>query len=238
MADCDDYEAIAAWGAMHLSFLRRYLPFDHGVPGWRWLTLLMNRINPALFSAVFSAWCAKTGRTAPILSPSTARRRAAATTAPTTKDRCITPPPSPRQAALCSAKKRKAKPTNFRRSPVLIERLAAGGDLKGALVSIDAIATNAKIAQTINNAGGGYLFAVKANQPTLRSETENAFAAAACVDAFVEHDKGHGRIEQRTVSVIKDVDCSTSSSPTINRACAKVTAPKTWPSSGTSPSTW
>jgi hypothetical protein len=24
MADCDDYEAIAAWGASHLAFLRRY----------------------------------------------------------------------------------------------------------------------------------------------------------------------------------------------------------------------
>ena len=56
MADCDDYEAIAAWGAAHEAFLRRYLPYHHGVPSGRWLTLLMNRINPALFSAVFAAW--------------------------------------------------------------------------------------------------------------------------------------------------------------------------------------
>src|ERR1700683_258821 len=59
MADCDDYEAIAAWGKINLAFLRRYLPYAHGVPGGRWLTLLMNRINPALFSAVFSAWVRK-----------------------------------------------------------------------------------------------------------------------------------------------------------------------------------
>jgi len=26
MADCDDYEGIAAWGAAHLHFLRRYVP--------------------------------------------------------------------------------------------------------------------------------------------------------------------------------------------------------------------
>ena len=63
--------------------------------------------------------------------------------------------------------------------PVLIDRLAEGGGLKGALVSIDAIATNAKIAQTITKAGGDYLLAVKANQPTLRAETQSAFAAAA-----------------------------------------------------------
>jgi hypothetical protein len=59
MADCDDYEAIAAWGKINLAFLRRYLPYAHGVPGGRWLTLLINRINPALFSAVFSAWVRK-----------------------------------------------------------------------------------------------------------------------------------------------------------------------------------
>jgi len=90
--------------------------------------------------------------------------------------------------------------------PVLIERLAEGGGLKGALVSIDAIATNAKIAQTIKDAGGDYLLAVKANQPSLRAETELAFVATADVDSFVDHDKGHGRIEQRVVSVIREVD--------------------------------
>jgi hypothetical protein len=56
IADCDDYEDIAAWGAAHLDFLREHLPFEHGVPGERWLTILMNRINPALFAAAFADW--------------------------------------------------------------------------------------------------------------------------------------------------------------------------------------
>ena len=60
MADCDDYDHIAAWGEAHLGFLRRHLPYDHGVPGGRWLTILMNRINPALFSAAFTAWVRET----------------------------------------------------------------------------------------------------------------------------------------------------------------------------------
>jgi hypothetical protein len=59
--------------------------------------------------------------------------------------------------------------------PVLIDRLAEGGGLKGAVV---AIATNAGIAQTIIRAGGDYLLAVKASQPNLRAETQSAFAAA------------------------------------------------------------
>ena len=55
MADCDDYDHIAAWGEAHLDFLRRHLPYRHGVPGGRWLTILMNRLNPVLFSAAFTA---------------------------------------------------------------------------------------------------------------------------------------------------------------------------------------
>ena len=56
IASCDDFEDIAAWGKTHLSFLRRFLPYHHGVPCARWLNILMNRINPNLFSDCFMAW--------------------------------------------------------------------------------------------------------------------------------------------------------------------------------------
>lgn len=56
IADCDDYEDIAEWGLEHLDFLRKHLPYEHGVSGERWPTILMNRINPGLFSAAFSDW--------------------------------------------------------------------------------------------------------------------------------------------------------------------------------------
>ena len=35
IADCDDYEDVAAWGAAHLDFLRRHLPYEHGMRGER-----------------------------------------------------------------------------------------------------------------------------------------------------------------------------------------------------------
>jgi predicted transposase YbfD/YdcC len=92
--------------------------------------------------------------------------------------------------------------------PVLTERLAANDGLKGALVSIDAIATNAAMATTIRDAQADYLLTVKANQPTLRAEIEAFFADAptASIESITDVDKGHGRIEQRTVSVACEVD--------------------------------
>lgn len=56
ICDCDDYDLIAEWGEAHLAILRRYLPYHRGVPGGRWLTILMNWIDPHLFAQAFTAW--------------------------------------------------------------------------------------------------------------------------------------------------------------------------------------
>jgi predicted transposase YbfD/YdcC len=207
MADCDHYDAIAAWGEANLAFLRRYLPYEHGAPGGRWLTLLMNRINPALFSAAFTAWVRETWPDRPDLiaiDGKTSRR---------SHDRGDGKAPLHLVSAFATTSRLvlgqeavEGKTNELAAIPVLLDRLAEGGSLKGALVSIDAIATNARIAQAIKDKGADYLLAVKANQPTLRKEMESAFAAATGVETFIDHDKGHGRIERRTVSVIKDVD--------------------------------
>ncbi len=92
--------------------------------------------------------------------------------------------------------------------PVLLERLAAGDGLKGALVSIDAIATNAAIAQAIRDKGADYLLAVKANQQTIRREIEGYFADAPLdrLASDYEADKGHGHIEERTVNISVETD--------------------------------
>ena len=209
MADCDDFDGIALWGEAHLAFLRRYLPFHHGVPCGRWLNLLMNRIDPALFSAAFTAWVRETWPDRPNLvaiDGKTSRR---------SHDRAEGKGPLHLVSAFATTSRLvlgqepvESKSNELQAIPVLLERLGENGGLKGALVSIDAIATNAKIAQAIKDAGANYLLAVKANQPTLRAETKAAFEVGepAAIDRFIDHDKGHGRIEQRTVSVIGEVD--------------------------------
>ena len=92
--------------------------------------------------------------------------------------------------------------------PVLLEKLAVGRSLQGALVTIDAIACNPAIAGAIRDVGADYLLAVKGNQPTLKAEIEAAFQTAMAKDIEVapDIDKGHGRIETRLVSVMRQVD--------------------------------
>lgn len=209
IASCDDFDDIAAWGEAHLSFLRRFLPFDHGVPGERWLNILMNRINPHLFSACFMAWVRELRPDAPdlvALDGKTSRRthdRAAGTAALHMVSAFAT-----RERLVLGQEAVAAKSNEIEAIPLLLERLAEGGGLKGALVTIDAIGCNPKIAGAITSHGADYLLAVKANQSHLQGEIERFFADAppAALDAHVDLDKGHGRIEDRRAYVSRDVD--------------------------------
>ena len=209
IADNDDYEGIADWGEAHLEFLRRFLPYHHGVPGARWLTQLMNRINPKLFSAAFTAWVRETWpeRTDLVAIDGKTSRRSHDRKADTGPVHLVSAFATTSRLVLGQeAVADKSGETTA--IPVLLERLAAGGGLEGALVSIDAIATNAVIASAIRQAGADYLLAVKANQPGLREEIERYFvdAPAAAIETAVDNDKGHGRVEQRSVSVGREVD--------------------------------
>lgn len=209
ICDCDDYDLIAEWGEAHLPFLRRYLPYHHGVPGARWLAILMNRIDPALFSAAFTAWVRETWPDRPdfvAIDGKTSRR---------SHDRAAGKAPLHLVSAFATTSRlvlgQEAvadKSSETAAIPLLIERLAQNDGLKDAIVSIDAIATNATVAGAIRAAGAHYLLAVKANQPTLRAEIESFFATApaAALDSVADLDKGHGRIEQRTVTVAHEVD--------------------------------
>lgn len=209
IADCDDYDAIADWGDAHLDFLRRHLPFTDGVPGGRWLTILMNRIDPSLFQAAFTTWVREAWPDRPdfvAIDGKTSRR---------SHDRAAGGAPIHLVSAFATTARlvlgQEAvadKSNELTAIPVLLARLAEQDGLRGALVSIDAIATNGTIATAIRQAGADYLLAVKANQPTLRADIEACFESAppGSVDAHIEHDKGHGRIEQRDIAVIREVD--------------------------------
>jgi predicted transposase YbfD/YdcC len=204
ICDCDDFDLIADWGEAHLAFLRRFLPYHHGVPCGRWLNIMINRTGPALFQAAFTAWVRETWPERPglvAMDGKTSRRshdHAEGAKAlhlvsafATTSRLVLGQEPTPEKSGETSA------------IPVLLKRLAEGGGLKGALVSIDAIATNPAIAQAILDTGADYLLAVKANQATIRHEIELYFADAP-PDRLASHyeaDKGHGRIEERTVTV-------------------------------------
>ena len=75
--------------------------------------------------------------------------------------------------------------------------------LEGRIVTIDALLTQRRVAQTIVDKGGDYVMIVKENQPQLRADVELVFTLPPrgdCQATARTVDLGHGRIEQRNLT--------------------------------------
>ena len=80
-------------------------------------------------------------------------------------------------------------------------------DLKGSLVTADAIHCQSETARIVLDRGGDYLFALKANRPATLADVEAFFAdpEAEIAGRFETTDAGHGRLEVRRHAVAHDV---------------------------------
>jgi predicted transposase YbfD/YdcC len=209
IASCDDFDDIVAWGKHHLAFLRRFCDFHHGIPCERWLRALVNRIDPVLFGRCFDSWIAALwpGRHEFIaIDGKTARRthdRRKGLKALHTLSAYAT------NARLTLAQLSVPEKTNeITAIPDLLDHLAETRQLKGALVSIDAMGCQVGIADRIVAHKADYLLALRGNQPTLEADVADYFATAPAGELVSKTtvEKGHGRIETRTYTASSTVD--------------------------------
>jgi len=84
--------------------------------------------------------------------------------------------------------------------PTLLDSIIIGG----AIITIDAMGTQQKIAKKIIKNNANYTLAVKGNQPLLRENIEDEFRFNKKIESYQDIDYGHGRIETRTCHVITD----------------------------------
>lgn len=205
LAGAEDFVEIRRWGQMHRGFLRRLLPFKAGIPSHDTLNDVINAVDGALFAQCFTAWV-ETLRdpAAPeivAIDGKTSRR---------THDRGRERGPlhmvsawASRQRLVLGQQACEAKSNEITAIPLLLERLA----LAGALVTIDAMGCQTRIAQAILDRGADYLLAVKDNQASLHDEIRHYFDdPAAAIHSRVETADGeHGRIAVRRYRVSHQV---------------------------------
>jgi predicted transposase YbfD/YdcC len=86
--------------------------------------------------------------------------------------------------------------------PKLLSRL----DIAGAVVTIDAMGYQKKIAQQSKQQGGDYVFSLKGNQGNLHDDVKTCFTSSLSpAVASVSYDGEHGRIETRTIRASADI---------------------------------
>lgn len=210
LAGAEDFVEIRRWAVLHLDFLRRFLPFANGIPSHDTLNDIMNAIDAELFGACFTQWVASLDGTAP--NPETGPEVVAidGKTSRRTHDRAQDRNPLHLVSAWASGQRLvlgqqacAAKSNEITAIPLLLDRLA----IRGALVTIDAMGCQTRIAQKIVDRQADYLLAVKDNWPSLHAEIARAFDDPQTRRSPVLEttDGDHGRIERRRHVVSHDV---------------------------------
>lgn len=194
----ESYVEIEEFGNAKLSFLKRFLAFENGIPSHDTFGIVFSKIDSKEFSAVFSKWVQAIQDKIPKLvaiDGKTVRR---------SKDNDSSPIHvvsawAVEQNIVLGQIKTDEKSNEITAIPELLSLLV----LNGAIVSIDAAGCQKKIASHILDKKADYVLAVKGNQPSIHNEVKLFFEGIFSETLPLEVqqcetvEKGHGRIETR-----------------------------------------
>ncbi len=203
IAGADDFVAMTQWARQHREWLGQFLDLTHGIPSHDRLNMVFRRLQPAQFERRLLSWPASlhdlsAGRLIAI-DGTTARHRFDTATAKSALHLvsawAVSAKLSLGQVAV------EQKSNEITAIPELLGML----ELVGAIVTIDALGCQTKIAEAILAGGGDYILAVKGNQATLHEGIEDFFLdqmnddfARTKVTRHETIEQGHGREEHRT----------------------------------------
>ena len=210
IAGADDFVETTLWGTEHLAFLRRFYRYESGIPSHDTLCDVFAALDPELFKACFLAWISELRDDDPeviAIDGKTSRR---------SHDRRKGRNPLhlvsawvARQRIVLGQQATEEKSNEITAIPLLLKHL----DLKGALVTMDAMGTQTDIVRAIRDGGGDYCLSLKKNWPAVYADVEQLFSDPPDDVAFETHataDLTGGRIETRRHTVCHTVDWMTS----------------------------
>jgi predicted transposase YbfD/YdcC len=200
------WEDIEDWAEDHATWLQTFLRLPNGIPQHDCYRRVLAALDPTAFAACFTAWMqALVGSTAGkliALDGKTMRRsfdRARGRSALHLVSAWVAA-----NGVALGQVVTDAKSNEITAIPALLDLL----DLRGAVVSIDAMGCQKDIAAKIVDGGADYLLSLKDNHPTAHAEVAAYFAGAINTPTVHSHettDGDHGRIEVRRVHVTTDL---------------------------------
>lgn len=205
LGNCDDWPDIAQFATKRIDWFRRFLKLPKGVPAHDTFERVFAALDPDAFERCCLAWLTEAsdivgGHIA--IDGKTLRGSGTGKLAPlhmvsawATQARLV--------LGLVSVD---AKSNEITAIPPLLELL----DLKGALVTIDAMGCQKQIADKIVSRGGDYLLIAKGNQEELQADIQQTVARAldgelprGSVAQHTTREVGHGRQEERSCVVVR-----------------------------------
>ena len=199
----NDWDEIALFGKEKLHWLRKFFPYSNGTPCDTTLSRLFAKIDPDAFSQHFSEWIISlsdlTKGKVIAIDGKTMRGSYDKTNA---KSALHIVSAFICEQELCMGQLiTEEKSNEITAIPELLDLLT----LEGAIITIDAMGCQRKIAKKIAKKEADYILQVKNNQKTLLEQIEKVFEITSIRDTHSCQDLDHDRIEQRRCEVITDL---------------------------------
>lgn len=208
---CEGPTAMVRWAQAKATWLGQFLELANGIPSRDCLRRVLAALQPTAFQECFQAWIQAlalppaTGTRPTIAIDGKTNRRSHHRAAGLGALHLVSAWATEHGVALGQVATAE-KSNEITAIPELLEHI----DVRGAVVTIDAMGCQKEIAATIVAEKGDYILAVKDNQPTLLTAVQEAFvqhfahgSAAAAHRDQETHEHGHGRTEERHYHILK-----------------------------------
>lgn len=203
LCGADGWEDIELFGKIRQQWLRKFIGLKNGVPSHDTISRVFRMIKPTSFHDAFLAWVASlnlstVGLNVIAIDGKSLRRSHDAKSAKAMLHSVAAWSVANRVVLGCQSVDQKSN--EITAIPELLKNL----ELKGAIVTKDAMGSQKEIAAQIVDGGGDYVLAIKDNHPTLAKALTKFFDDAhedefdGCnFRQFKTKDEKHGRTENR-----------------------------------------
>lgn len=199
----EGWKAVRDFGQLKLNWLRKFLPYNEGIPVDDTIARVMRKIDTKQFRDCFVNWmqAVSTLTHGDIIAIDGKTLCGSYDNSSNKSAIHMVSAWSTANSMVLGQEKTSEKSNEITAIPELLKTL----ELNGCIVSIDAMGCQTKIATDIVKKGADYILALKGNQGRLHDDVKDFFAKAIESDFkdiqhdfYTENDAGHGRIETRS----------------------------------------
>ena len=211
LADADDWVEIAMFANVYQDYLRKYIDLKNGVPSHDTIQRVMGMVSPDILQQLYSKWQELLNRGEGevlkkiiCIDGKTMRSNKRKGSKPSH----IVTAWSREDGFSLGQKAVNEKSNEITAIPELLEKI----QVKGQIITIDAMGTQKEIAEKIRDKRADYVLAVKGNQGTLYEDLKLYFSDADIRKEIEETksysrsiEKAHGQIEKREYYQTDDI---------------------------------